>query len=80
MSKSSTFELVETDKAGDVVATYFQMSTAKRDVTRVDRIVSTLWGINSEPRTQPNHRYLGVPRDYSRHCLMFSYQPDILIP
>jgi hypothetical protein len=80
MSKSSTFELVETDKAGDVVATYVQTSTAKRDVTRVDRIVSILLEIDSEPCTQPNHRYLGVLKDYSRHCLMSSYQPDILIP
>jgi hypothetical protein len=80
MSKLSTLQLIETDEAGEVVATYVQSSTAKRDITRVDRIVSTLQQINPEPRTQANHRYLGVPKAISRRCLMSSYQPDILIP
>lgn len=34
-------QLTETDEAGNVVATYVQTSTAKRDVTRMDRIVTT---------------------------------------
>ena len=64
MSNISTIQLTETDESGEVVATYVQTSTAKRDITRVDRIVSTLWRINAEPRTHPNHRFLGVRRDY----------------
>ncbi|TIA06549.1 DUF647-domain-containing protein [Aureobasidium pullulans] len=35
----STLELTETDEAGNVIATYIQTSTVKRDVTRIDRII-----------------------------------------
>ncbi|THX80939.1 DUF647-domain-containing protein [Aureobasidium pullulans] len=38
----STLELTETDEAGNVIATYIQTSTVKRDVTRIDRIVNAL--------------------------------------
>lgn len=42
MSKISTIQLIETNESGEVVATYVQTSTAKRDITRVDRIVRSL--------------------------------------
>ncbi|THZ42201.1 DUF647-domain-containing protein [Aureobasidium pullulans] len=38
----STLELTETDEAGNVIATYIQTSTVKRDVTRIDKIVNAL--------------------------------------
>lgn len=64
MSKLSTVQLTETDESGEVVATYLQTSTAKHDITRVDRIVSILDEIDAKRRTYCDHRSLEVLRDY----------------
>lgn len=79
MSKNSTLELTETDEAGVVVATYVPTSSAKGDVTRIDKIVSTLETL-TKPLTHYFYGCLRVPKDYSRHCLILFYQPGILIP
>ncbi|KAI5239371.1 DUF647-domain-containing protein [Aureobasidium subglaciale] len=50
MSKP-VLELIETNEAGIVTATYVQTSTAKRDVSRIDRIVIVLHTIIAKPTT-----------------------------
>lgn len=52
MSKP-TLELIETDEAGNVVATYVQTSTGGRNATRIDRIVT-----HHSESIQSSHSYL----------------------